>query len=411
MALVNENYLKLQGSYLFAEIGRRVEKYKRDNPEADIIKLGIGDVTRPLPQAVIEGMHAAVDEMGVRDTFKGYGPEQGYDFLIDKIIEFEYKSRGIEIERSEIFISDGSKCDTGNIQEVFGINNRIAVTDPVYPVYIDTNVMAGRTGEFISKTGKYQNITYLSCNSENGFVPSIPDEKVDIIYLCYPNNPTGTVLTNEQLKEWVDYARANRAVILYDAAYEAYITEKGIPHSIYEIAGAKEAAVEFRSFSKMAGFTGTRCAYTVVPKELKVYTSGGDGVSINSLWNRRHTTKFNGTSYIIQRGASSVYTNKGIRQVRDTIDYYMKNAKIIREGLKSVGFDVYGGINAPYIWLKTPGGFDSWKFFDKLLNEVHVVGTPGVGFGPSGRGYFRLTAFGSRENTEEAVDRIVKQFK
>jgi LL-diaminopimelate aminotransferase len=411
MALVNENFLKLKGSYLFAEIARRVEGFKKENPDADIIKLGIGDVTRPLPGAVVESLHDAVDEMSGEDTFKGYGPEQGYAFLIDKIIEFEYMSRGVKLERSEVFISDGSKCDTGNIQEIFGIDNRIALTDPVYPVYIDTNVMAGRTGQFDADTGQFENITYLSCNSENGFVPSIPKEKVDIIYLCYPNNPTGMTLTKEQLKDWVDYARKNRSVILYDGAYEAYITEEHIPHSIYEIDGAKEVAVEFRSFSKMAGFTGTRCAYTVVPKDLMAYTKDGKSVSLNSLWNRRQSTKFNGTSYIIQKGAAAVYTEEGKRQVEETVKYYMGNAKIIREGLKSIGLEIFGGINAPYIWLKTPGGTDSWAFFDKLLNDVNVVGTPGVGFGPSGQGYFRLTAFGSRGRTEEAVDRIKRGLK
>lgn len=410
MALVNENYLKLPGSYLFAEIARRVNKFKSENPEADIIRLGIGDVTRSLPEAVITDLHKAVDEMAREESFKGYGPEQGYNFLIQKVIEYDYAPRGIKIEEDEIFISDGSKCDTGNIQEIFGLNNLIAVTDPVYPVYVDSNVMAGRTGKPDEK-GRFENITYIPCVSENKFIPELPKNKVDLIYLCFPNNPTGMTISKEELKKWVDYAIANKSIILFDAAYEAYIQEADIPHSIYEIEGAENVAIEFRSFSKNAGFTGTRCAYTVVPKKVMAYTESGEAVSLNKLWNRRQTTKFNGVSYIIQKGASAVYTPEGQKQIKSLISYYMENAKTIREGLKSVGLEVYGGINAPYIWLKTPNGMDSWAFFDKLLNEANIVGTPGVGFGPSGQGYFRLTAFGSKENTERAVERFKSRIK
>ncbi|HHV73035.1 MAG TPA: LL-diaminopimelate aminotransferase [Clostridia bacterium] len=410
MVTINENYLKLSGSYLFAEIGRRVAKFKAENPEANVISLGIGDVTRPLPQAVIKSLHQAVDEMAQPETFKGYGPEQGYDFLINKIIEYDYRSRGIEIGADEIFISDGAKCDTGNIQEIFGIENIVAVTDPVYPVYVDTNVMAGRGG-VLKASGEFERIVYLPCNAENGFVPELPRQPVDMIYLCYPNNPTGTTLSKAELKKWVDYARENHSVILYDAAYEAFIREEGVPHSIYEIEGAMEVAIEFRSFSKTAGFTGTRCAYTVVPKQVMGYTRDGDAVSLNQLWNRRQTTKFNGVSYIVQRGAAAVYTPEGQREIKELIDYYMTNASIIRNGLMRLGFQVFGGINAPYIWLKTPDGMDSWTFFEKLLNDAHVVGTPGAGFGPSGEGYFRLTAFNSRENTIRAIERIEHRLK
>lgn len=405
MAQINENYLKLPGSYLFAEIGRRVAKFKEEHPQADIIRLGIGDVTRPLTPAVIDGLHKAVDEMGLVETFKGYGPEQGYSFLIKTVIEHDYTPRGVKLDEDEVFISDGSKCDTGNIQEIFGLDNRVAVTDPVYPVYVDTNVMAGRAGE-LSSDGKWSNITYIPCTAENNFIPELPKSRADMIYLCFPNNPTGTTISKDELKKWVEYARANKSIILYDAAYEAYIQEKDIPHSIYEIDGAREVAVEFRSFSKTAGFTGTRCAYTVVPKEVLAYTSKGEAYPLNKLWNRRQTTKFNGVPYIIQKGAAAVYSGEGQKQIRSLIEYYMTNAKIIREGLVSLGLQVFGGVNAPYIWLKTPMGMDSWAFFDKLLNEVHIVGTPGVGFGPSGQGYFRLTAFGSRENTLAAVERF-----
>ncbi len=406
MAYVNENYLKLQGSYLFSNIAKKVKAYKEQNPGAEIISLGIGDVTLPLPDACIKAMHKAVDEMADKSTFRGYGPEQGYAFLTEKIIANDYAPKGIKLETDEIFVSDGSKSDTGNIGDILGTSNTVAVTDPVYPVYVDTNVMGGRSGEF--SDGHWSNITYLPCTADNGFIPSLPDKKVDIIYLCFPNNPTGTTITRTELKKWVDYARKNKALILYDAAYEAYISESDVAHSIYEVDGAKEVSIEFRSFSKNAGFTGTRCAFCVVPKELYAYTKSGEKVSLNSLWNRRHTTKFNGTPYIIQRGAEAAYSPEGKEQIKSMIAYYMENAKIIRDGIKELGFSVFGGVNAPYIWLKTPEKLTSWEFFDVLLNEANVVGTPGVGFGPSGEGYFRLTAFGSRENTVEAVSRIKK---
>ncbi|HWR42908.1 LL-diaminopimelate aminotransferase [Sporomusa sp.] len=404
MALINENYLKLPGSYLFAEIAKRVTKFKDDNPNANIIRLGIGDVTKPLPEAVIKGLHAAVDEMADAKTFRGYGPEQGYAFLIEKIIKTDYETLGVKLDVDEVFVSDGSKSDVGNIQEIFGVDNKVAITDPVYPVYLDTNVMAGRTGQISG--GKFTGVTYLTCNAENNFTPALPEEKVDIIYLCYPNNPTGTTLSKEELKKWVDYAKANGSIILYDAAYEAYIQEPGVPHSIYEIEGAKDVAIEFRTFSKNAGFTGTRCAFTVVPKTVMAFTADGSQYSLNKLWNRRQTTKFNGVPYIIQKGAEAVYTPEGQQQIKELINYYMANAKTIREGLKSIGLDVFGGVNAPYIWLKTPQGYDSWSFFDKLLTDAHIVGTPGAGFGPAGEGYFRLTAFGSQESTKEAIERI-----
>lgn len=410
MARINENYLKLPGSYLFAEIGRRKTKFQAEHPEANIISLGIGDVTRPLPEVVIKSLHGAVDEMADEKTFRGYGPEQGYGFLIHKIIENDYMPRGIKFGEDEIFVSDGSKSDTANIQEIFGLDNTIAVTDPVYPVYVDSNVMAGRAGE-LDAQGKWSRITYLPCSAENKFIPELPSQKVDMIYLCFPNNPTGMTLPKDQLKKWVDYARKNKAIILYDSAYEAYIQEDGIAHSIYEIEGAREVAIEFRSFSKTSGFTGTRCAYTVVPKEVVAYTGKGEGFPLNKLWNRRQTTKFNGVAYVIQRAAEAVYTPEGQKQIRALIDYYMTNAKIIREGLKEIGIEVFGGINAPYIWLKTPNGLDSWAFFDKLLNEANIIGTPGVGFGPSGQGYFRLTAFGNRENTIEAIERFKSRLK
>jgi len=403
--IINEHYLKLPGNYLFAEIAKRVAAFKQEHQDANIIRLGIGDVTRPLPLKTIEAMHEAVDEMSKEDTFRGYGPEQGYAFLSEKIIEYDYKSRGVDLSVDEIFISDGSKCDVGNIQEIFGINNKIAITDPVYPVYLDTNVMAGRTGVLMDN-GKFEGITYLTCSAENNFVPAIPNEKVDLIYLCCPNNPTGTTLTKEQLKKWVDYAKSVNAIILFDSAYEAYINEPDIPHSIYEIEGAKDVALEFRSFSKNAGFTGARCAFTVVPKTVFGDDGKGGKHPLNAMWNRRHCTKFNGTSYIIQRGAAAVYTPEGQKQVKEIVGYYMENSKIICEGLKDLGLEVYGGVNAPYIWLKTPNNMDSWAFFDKLLNEANIVGTPGSGFGPAGRGYFRLTAFGSRENTIAAIERM-----
>ncbi|MFZ5942643.1 MAG: LL-diaminopimelate aminotransferase [Bacillota bacterium] len=407
MAKINENYLKLQGSYLFAEIGRRVAQFKKENPDANIIRLGIGDVTRPLVPEVINSLHSAVDEMSMAETFRGYGPEQGYEFLIEKIIEHDFKPRGVALDIDEVFVSDGSKCDVGNIQEIFGLDNVVAITDPVYPVYLDTNVMAGRTG--IYKDGKYENIVYLPCNAENGFVPQLPREKVDMIYLCLPNNPTGTTLTKDELQKWVDYAKDNNSIILFDAAYESFIQEEDVPHSIFEIPGAKDVAIEFRSFSKTAGFTGTRCAYTVVPKTVMAYTESGEAHQLNKLWNRRHTTKFNGVPYVIQKAAEAVYSPEGKKQIKETIDYYMTNAKIIREGLQSIGLEVFGGVNAPYIWLKTPNNMDSWEFFDTLLTKAHIVGTPGTGFGPSGAGYFRLTAFGTKENTQQAIERIKKQ--
>lgn len=408
MATINDNYLKLPGSYLFAEIARRVAAFKEAHPKADIIRLGIGDVTQPLPPACIEAMHKAVDELANADTFRGYGPEQGYSFLTDAIIEHNYKARGIEIESDEIFISDGSKSDCGNIQEIFGKDNKVAITDPVYPVYLDTNVMAGRTGT-LQEDGHFEGVTYLPCDASNDFAPALPKERVDMIYLCCPNNPTGTTLSRAELKKWVDYARENESVILFDAAYAAYITEDDVPRSIYEIEGAKDVAIEFRSFSKTAGFTGTRCGYTIIPKTVKGRAADGSLVEFNKLWNRRHTTKFNGTAYIVQRGAAAIYTEEGQKQVKETIAYYMENARIIREGLQAAGIKAYGGVNAPYIWLKTPDNMPSWDFFDKLLTEVHIVGTPGAGFGPCGEGYFRLTAFGNRENTVRAVERIKNQ--
>ncbi|MDU2064958.1 MAG: LL-diaminopimelate aminotransferase [Sporomusaceae bacterium] len=409
MATINENYLKLPGSYLFAEIARRVAHFKDEHPDADIIRLGIGDVTRPLPPAVIDSLHAAVDEMADEKTFRGYGPEQGYAFLIQKIIDTDYVPRGIDLAVDEIFVSDGSKSDVGNIQEIFGLENTVAITDPVYPVYLDTNVMAGRTGELVN--GKFGKVLYLTCNQANNFVPELPQEKADLIYLCMPNNPTGTTLTREQLKVWVDYAKANGSILLYDSAYEAYIQEDNIPHSIYEIEGAKDVAIEFRSFSKTAGFTGTRCAYTVVPKTVMAAAADGTMHPLNSLWNRRQTTKFNGVPYIIQKGAEAVYSEAGQKQVKALVAYYMANAKIIRDGLASLGLTVFGGVNAPYIWLKVPEGLDSWQFFDKLLSEANIVGTPGSGFGPAGEGYFRLTAFGNQESTKEAVERIKTRLK
>ncbi len=404
MLKINENYLKLPGNYLFAEIKTRVNDYKEKNPDADVISLGIGDVTQPLNDEIVNALHSAVDDMSVPESFKGYGPDHGYSFLIDAILENEYASRGVKLGSNEIFISDGAKCDTGNFQEIFGLDNTIAVTDPVYPVYVDTNAMAGRTGEFIN--GKWSNVIYMPCTAENNFTPALPKETADIIYLCSPNNPTGTTLSKTELKKWVDYARENGSVIMFDAAYSAYITDDEVPRSIYEIDGAKEVAVEFRSYSKKAGFTGTRCAYTVVPNALTVKSESGEEVSLNNLWARRVSTKFNGVSYIIQKGAAAVYTDEGKKQTAITIAYYMENARIIREGLQELGLKTFGGVNAPYIWLKTPNGMTSWELFDKLLNEVNVVGTPGSGFGPSGEGYFRLTAFGSRVNTIEAVKRI-----
>lgn len=406
MALVNENYLRLPGSYLFSEIARRISEFKTNNPEADIIRMGIGDVSRPLPPAVIKAMQKAVEEMASSETFRGYGPEQGYKFLIEKIIENDFIPRGVELSVDEVFVSDGAKSDTANFQELFAVDNIMAVTDPVYPVYVDSNVMAGRTGQFNQEKGQYETIVYLPCTEENGMKPSLPETRADMIYLCFPNNPTGMTLSKEELKQWVDYARENRSILLFDAAYEAYIQEEGVPHSIFEIEGAREVAVEFRSFSKTAGFTGTRCAYTIIPKEVKLYDSKGKAHSLNQLWLRRQTTKFNGASYPVQAGAVAVFSQEGKQQIKENIDYYMENARIIREGLQAVGYTIFGGINAPYIWMKTPNNMGSWEFFDKLMNEAHVIGTPGAGFGANGEGYFRLTAFGTRENTIQAIERI-----
>ena len=410
MATINDHYLKLKAGYLFPEIGRRVAAFAKENPTAKIIRMGIGDVTEPLPPAVIEAMHRAVDEMANRSTFHGYGPEQGYDFLRETIAKNDFQARGCDIADDEIFISDGSKCDTGNVLDIFGPDNTIAVTDPVYPVYVDTNVMAGHTGEANEK-GEYAGLVYIRTTAETNFTAEVPNQKVDVVYLCSPNNPTGTAMSRELLTKWVNYAKQNRAVIFFDAAYESYISDPAIPHSIYEIPGAKDVAIEFRSFSKLAGFTGTRCAFTVVPKNLKGRARNGDEVEIYKLWNRRHTTKFNGVSYITQRGAEGVYTEAGRRQVHDLVGFYMANAKIIRENLTEMGLKVYGGINAPYVWLATPGGMTSWQFFDHLLKETNVVGTPGSGFGAAGEGYFRISAFNSRENVDEAMTRLRKHIK
>ena len=409
MININENFLNLQDSYLFSTIAKKVAEFQKNNPDKRIIKLGIGDVTRPIAPKIIEAMHKAVEEMGKQETFRGYGPEQGYEFLREKISENDYKKRGVNIDIDEIFVSDGAKCDCGNIGDIFGIDNVVAITDPVYPVYLDTNVMAGRSGEYNEKTGMYENIIYIPATAENNFVPEFPKKVPDMIYLCFPNNPTGTTLNKKDLKKWVDYAKQNKSIILFDSAYEAFISEEDVPHTIYEIEGAKDVAIEFRSFSKTAGFTGIRCAYTVVPKNLKGYTKNGKEIELNALWNRRHGTKFNGVSYPVQRAAEAVYSEEGQKQIKENIEYYMNNAKIIKEGLQEAGYTVYGGINAPYIWLKVPEGLTSWEFFDKLLNKANVVGTPGVGFGPSGEGYFRLTAFGTKENTMEAIRRIKKE--
>jgi LL-diaminopimelate aminotransferase len=405
MARINENFLKLQAGYLFPEVARRVQWFQKANPRVKVISLGIGDVTEPLPRVVTDAMHRAVDEMTRAATFRGYGPEQGYAFLVDAIIENDYRPRGIELDRSEVFISDGSKCDTGNFQEIFGTDNVVAVTDPVYPVYVDTNVMAGRSGP-IDETGRYQGIVYMACTVENGFVPEFPAQPVDIIYLCYPNNPTGAVATKEQLSRWVAFARDRQAIILFDAAYEAFITDPDIPHSIYEIEGAKEVAVEFRSFSKTAGFTGVRCAFTVVPSQLRAGNCSGQQVQVNQIWRRRHTTKFNGASYISQVAAAAIYSAKGKQQVRHLVDVYMANAALIRQSLQKFGYEVFGGINAPYIWMKTPNGLSSWQFFDLLLEKAGVVGTPGAGFGPAGEGYMRLSAFARVDDVREAVRRF-----
>jgi len=406
MARVNENFLKLRAGYLFPEIGRRRRQFQAQNPDARVISLGIGDVTQPLAPAVVEAMKRAVEEMGRTETFRGYDDSGiGYEFLRQAIIENDFKSRGVDLEFDEVFVSDGAKCDTGNMQEVFATANVVAVADPVYPVYVDTNVMAGRTGPGDEK-GQYERMVYMPCTAENNFIPDLPGEPVDLIYLCFPNNPTGTVASMQVLKNWVDYARENSAVIFFDAAYEAFICEPEIPHSIYEIDGAKEVAIEFRSFSKTAGFTGVRCAYSVVPKGLKALTEDGRAVEVNPLWARRHCTKFNGVSYVTQRGAEAVYSPEGKKQCRQVIEVYMKNAKLIRESLTGLGYSVYGGVNAPYIWLKTPKGLGSWDFFDLLLEKAHVVGTPGAGFGPAGEGYCRLTAFGKPDEVKEALERL-----
>ncbi len=407
MFRINENYQKLPGSYLFAEIARRIKAFQGENPGADMIRMGIGDVTQPLCPAVIKAMHEGVDEMADAATFKGYGPDFGYDFLVNAIIDGDYKTRGVTVKYDEVFISDGAKCDVGNLQELFADNVRIAVTDPVYPVYVDSNAMAGRAGEF-GADGKWSNLVYLPCTMENGFAPELPSEPVDVIYLCYPNNPTGTTLNKVQLKKWVDYAKKNHTIIIYDAAYRAYIQTPEVPLSIYEIEGAREVAIECNSFSKTAGFTGTRCAYTVVPHEVMGIGHGGEKVEMNSLWKRRMATKFNGVSYPVQRAAAAVYSKEGQEQTKETVAYYMENAKIIKESLEKAGYTVFGGVDAPYIWLKVPGNEGSWAFFDRLLRDYHIVGTPGAGFGPSGEGYFRLTAFNTRENTLRAMERLKK---
>ena len=405
MVHINQHYLKLRAGYLFPEIGRRVTAFAQANPAARIIRLGIGDVTEPLTPAIVSAMHEAVDEMSQRSSFRGYGPEQGYGFLREAIAEHDFRARGVDISADEIFISDGSKCDTGNILDIFGDNNRIAISDPVYPVYVDTNVMAGHTGP-ADASGRFGGLVYLEGNEANGFVPELPAEPVDLIYLCYPNNPTGTVASRETLQRWVDYAKANGSLILFDAAYEAFISDPSIPHSIFEIEGAKDVAIEFRSFSKSIGFTGIRCALTVVPKQLMGSTADGSRTSIHALWNRRQSTKFNGASYVVQKGAAAAYSEQGRRETRGLIEFYMNNARLLREELTHAGLRVFGGVNAPYVWLKTPRNLSSWDFFDLLLQQANVVGTPGSGFGAAGEGYFRLSAFNSLENVREALDRI-----
>ncbi len=401
MFKVNENYLKLPGSYLFSTIGKKVAAYSTANPDKKIVRLGIGDVTQPLAPTIIDSLHKSVDEMGQAETFRGYAPDLGYEFLRSAIAKNDYEARGAQISADEIFVSDGAKCDSGNIQEIFALDNKIAVCDPVYPVYVDANAMAGRAGDYNHTTEMWSNVIYMPCRKENNFAPELPKETPDIIYLCFPNNPTGSTITKDQLQEWVDYANKVGAVIIYDAAYEAYISEENVPHTIYECEGARTCAIELRSFSKNAGFTGVRLGFTVIPKDLKC----GD-VSLHALWARRHGTKYNGAPYIIQRAGEAVYTEEGKAQLKKQIDYYMNNAKVIKEGLISAGYNVSGGVNAPYIWLETPNNMTSWEFFDYLLENANVVGTPGSGFGPSGEGYFRLTAFGSYENTVEAIERI-----
>ncbi len=406
MVQINEHFLKLQAGYLFPEIARRVAEFSEAHPDADVIRLGIGDVTEPLPPAVVEAMHAAVDDMARRDTFHGYGPEQGYAFLRDPVAAQDYQARGIDVSADEVFISDGAKCDTGNILDIFGPGNRIAITDPVYPVYVDTNVMAGHTGP-ATASGRYDGLLYLPVTEENDFVPELPNEPVDLIYLCYPNNPTGAVASREALQKWVDYARDTGALILFDAAYEAFITDDAIPRSIFELDGARSTAIEFRSFSKNAGFTGTRCAFTVVPRDLTV-RAGTEDVSLHQMWLRRQSTKFNGVSYVVQKGAAAVYTDAGRQQTQALVNFYLENARLLCDGLRKLGMTVYGGENAPYVWLKTPDGLNSWEFFDLLLSRGHLVGTPGSGFGASGEGYFRLSAFNSRDNVEAAIDRFAR---
>lgn len=407
MAFLNEGYLKLKAGYLFPEIGRRVREYQTAHPQAKIIRMGIGDVTLPLAPSVIKAFHEAVEEMGHKETFKGYGPEQGYEFLRKAIVDNDFAPRGVNIGIDEIFISDGSKCDTGNILDIFGKNNRVAIADPVYPVYVDTNVMDGRTGPMLDN-GYYENIVYMPCREENNFLPQIPQEPVDIIYLCFPNNPTGSTIDKAYLKKWVDYALNHRAIILYDAAYEAYISDPALPHSIFEIEGARECAIEFRSFSKTAGFTGTRCAYTILPKTVKAYDGQGNTYPLHALWLRRQTTKFNGVSYPVQKAAAAIYTDSGKKEIRETIAYYMENAAIMRSSLEKSGFKVFGGTNAPYLWVKTKNNMGSWEFFDLLLHQLQIVGTPGAGFGPSGEGYIRFSAFASRESVIEFTERIQK---
>ncbi len=405
MTFINENYLKLKAGYLFPEIGRRVREFAAAHPDKAIIRMGIGDVTQPLAPTILKAFHEGVDEMGKAESFKGYGPEQGYDFLREAIAKNDYQARGVDITADDIFVSDGSKCDTGNIQEIFGHQNRIAICDPVYPVYADTTVMSGKTG-VCQSNGYFDGIIYMPCTEANGFTPELPTVRPDLIFLCFPNNPTGTVASREVLKKWVDYATRNRCIILYDAAYEAFITDPEIPHSIYEIEGAKKVAIEFRSFSKTAGFTGTRCAFTVIPGELMAHDNEGNAHPVKPLWMRRHTTKFNGVSYPVQRAAAAIYTPEGSKEVKAVIAYYLENAKIMRESLKDAGYTVFGGVNAPYVWVKTRNGMSSWAFFDKLLNEANVVGTPGSGFGPSGEGYFRFSAFAERSNVLKAMERI-----
>ncbi len=406
MIKINENYQKLQASYLFSNIAKRVSAFQQANPDKKLIKLGIGDVTRALPDACVKAFHAAVDEMANDATFHGYGPEQGYDFLREAIAKNDFQARGAQIDADEVFVSDGAKCDSGNFQEIFSTDITVAIPDPVYPVYVDTNVMAGRSGNWNEALGRYENLVYLDGNRDNGFIPDLPDQPVDLIYLCFPNNPTGSMATREQLKQWVDYARANKSLILYDAAYEAFVQDENLPRSIYEVEGAREVAIEFRSFSKTAGFTGTRCAYTVVPKSCMAYTEAGEAVSVHSLWNRRHTTKFNSVSYPVQRAAEAVYSSEGQAQIKELIAYYLNNARYIREKMEALGYECIGGVNSPYIWID--GKTDSWAFFDRLLNEAAVVCTPGAGFGKCGEGYIRISAFNSFENVTEAMERIGK---